>query len=592
MGTYSNSKVILTIALPLFTAALTSCSLNKETEVPINMVVREEIPTNERQVLFVAQRGDIDGAIDLYRNWSKENHKHDFSLLQSIGESILREGAYSNDWESISLSAFGAGISQSDSGLQILQNLAMSRNPYIQMTALRSLNHYPNEDIDRILVHAMGSYILPIRIEALALLAKKRSPNTLPQIESLMAKLPPEYHSIFPGLLTAIGNDHSVIYIRQMLTSPQDHVRIAAIHASARAGISEVLPEIRQLATQRNVPQQEACAMALGVFQDRESIPILNQLAQSEYRNLRLPALRALYHMGDDQAGESILAMASQGDLYAIESISRISGHKSVLLGLLESGDQTVRMNALIGLLSEGDPACLHSDTKETIMDYLIKGPRDLGLKTVSTAGRSCHAMQIVPSASEQLMTGNELGSYAELAIRYREKLIQIGARTLPRETFIEIAKQILDAREDALVPVVMSELEKIGSDEAIGLLQENSERIGAPLIRHYSNLTLLKIGTDEEESKNCRKKLEEWIANSQKNELIQFRSLLAAEDDGIEDPFSINPNERSKLMIESLTTIASMQDELAIDTLLEAIRFGHPKNRYALAGLLIRTGQ
>ena len=44
--------------------------------------------------------------------------------------------------------------------------------------------------------------------------------------------------------------------------------------------------------------------------------------------------------------------------------------------------------------------------------------------------------------------------------------------------------------------------------------------------------------------------------------------------------------------MIESFEALAEKHDPQGIDLILAAIQSGHPKNRYALAGLLIKALQ
>ena len=55
---------------------------------------------------------------------------------------------------------------------------------------------------------------------------------------------------------------------------------------------------------------------------------------------------------------------------------------------------------------------------------------------------------------------------------------------------------------------------------------------------------------------------------------------------------FTLTPKETSRLLIEAYETLAESHEMEGIDLLIEAIRLGHKKNRYALAGLLLKAIQ
>ena len=58
------------------------------------------------------------------------------------------------------------------------------------------------------------------------------------------------------------------------------------------------------------------------------------------------------------------------------------------------------------------------------------------------------------------------------------------------------------------------------------------------------------------------------------------------------ENPFQLTPEETSSLLIEAFVTLADQHDPKGIDILLGAIKDGHEKNKYALAGLLLKSIQ
>ena len=59
-----------------------------------------------------------------------------------------------------------------------------------------------------------------------------------------------------------------------------------------------------------------------------------------------------------------------------------------------------------------------------------------------------------------------------------------------------------------------------------------------------------------------------------------------------IDSPYDLTPEDNSRLLIETYQSLAEKQADRSIDLLLEAMKDGNPKNRYVLAGLLLRALQ
>ncbi len=80
------------------------------------------------------------------------------------------------------------------------------------------------------------------------------------------------------------------------------------------------------------------------------------------------------------------------------------------------------------------------------------------------------------------------------------------------------------------------------------------------------------------------------WIKQSAHEDFIQLRPVIPWELDDEKTSYKIAPHETSRLLIESFEALTRKQDNYGIHGLLEAIRHGNNKNKYALAGLLIRA--
>ena len=107
-------------------------------------------------------------------------------------------------------------------------------------------------------------------------------------------------------------------------------------------------------------------------------------------------------------------------------------------------------------------------------------------------------------------------------------------------------------------------------------------------MIRQYCNLTLFKL----KEPGPYENLIKEWITTNMSQALFLLKAPekdLARENGSTSH---LTPDETSKLLIDSIEALARTQSKLSIDLLIESIKQGNPKNRYALAGLLLRVIQ
>ena len=166
------------------------------------------------------------------------------------------------------------------------------------------------------------------------------------------------------------------------------------------------------------------------------------------------------------------------------------------------------------------------------------------------------------------------------------KELIITESIELPEQDFLNLANKIFASRQTELIPRLVSLLETLQTPNAITLLKKQSIQAGAPLIRTYCNLALLRLG----EPGPYKEIIKEFIKDSRNHELIRFRSSLPWNVRLSESPYTLTPEENSSLLIHSYETLARQQDNEAIDFLLEAIELGNPQNRPVLAGILLHT--
>jgi HEAT repeat protein len=533
--------------------------------------------SQDGKILFLIQKGEHKQALNLYRQDQESQGNHDFELLHRIGLTLLDYGFRQEDPEIQLLSIFGASISAHDEAFYILEEGLKSRYPQIQLIALQALAKQDNHLADQALNRAMGSPHLLIRLEAAVHLCQKRHPQAISQIEALMYKTPATLLPLYPQFYAMSGDHQSIKLLRKLLNHSSEKVRVAAILSIAKYMRDDLLPQIRQQASQLSLAQQEASAYALGVLKDEKSIQKLKKLSDSKCSSVALSAQQALYRLGEKEELKKIFNAAKNGDLFAITLLGKIPEGEGVLLELINHPDLQIRMNSTLALLEQGHSVCL-----KNLKEILIRDKRDLAFSSISSPGGSLKSWKVFTSASGLLK--EDVSAYLE-DIELKEVVLE-KTRELGEEEFIQIGELILNSHQPILIPSVVQLLEEIGTPQAIQILMTYQQKPGAPFIRQYCNLALYRL----KEPGHYKDQLQQWVKSQNHQDLIRFRPFTPWE--GKRQSYQLTPEETSRLLIESFEAFTLSQDEEGIEMLLEAIANGHPKNKYALAGLLLRATQ
>lgn len=533
------------------------------------------------KLLYLIYHGKTEEALESYLTFCHESGGHDLELLQQCAMQILEQGSQSNDPEEQLLAIFGAGISANTALIPILERGLESSSPMIQLASLNFLGRLQDDEADELMFSALSSQFLLIRLEAVFHLAQKRHPLVLTQVESLMYKMPDAIKSIFPQIIAAIDNPSATKILRQFFTDTDSLVRIETVLHVAQTEQEDLLPQIRALATHPNVAEQEVCAAALGLFRDEQSINLLCNLANSPVENVCLAACFALYQLGHHDKINSIIALAKRKQPFAIALLGEIQDKqpeiRELLLCLMKDEDLNIRTNATIALLKRKDPHCI-----DGLKEIFIHDARDLIFHEQASSGHALKAWRAVSCFKQKAKDNAQL---YEKALHIKESILKRTVE-LPENTFIQIAKMIFTHRQYDLVPTVVELLRSSQSPAAIALLKSEYQKTGAPLIRGYCNLALFRMQEPGPYEDNLKK----WILDAQKADLIRFRDVVPRSQSSLSISHLLTPEETSRLLVESFEALASCQNEAGIEAIVKAIAYGNPKNKYALAGLLLKT--
>lgn len=530
-----------------------------------------------KQIIFAIHSGDLESSLDLYEQHKKETGHHDLELIQQIGLILLDRGYRSNESEIQLLTLFGAGVAHHERCLYILEDGLNHPNPQIQLVALNMLARYQNDRADEALNRALGAPHLLIRLEALVHLAEKKHPKVAGQIEALMCKVDEELIPLFPPLYAIVGDAQSTRALKKLLVHANEAVRISAILSAAEYKRDDLLPQIRKLASHHDLAQQEACAIALGMMKDETMKARLKTMAQSSAPTLHLAAHQALYKLGVKESRSPVETSAKANNLFAIRILGGMQGSEELLAELVKSPNLQVRINSALSLLERQDPRSL-----KPIAEILLHDSRDLLFVKSSSMSEGLTSWKAVPSASQNL---KENPSSYELSLNFREHVLSKAAE-LPQKHFLPLAQTIFEQHQYDLIPTLVEILQEQKTQDAINLLKKYQQKAGAPLIRNYCNLALFNLKEPGPYADNLRA----WITGKQAEDLINFRSYIPWNQRDHFADFELTPDETSKLLIAAFEAFAQTQDDKGIDILLTALRHGNTKNRYALAGLLIRA--
>lgn len=534
----------------------------------------------KEHVTYLMQSKEVEGALDLYEDYRKEIGHHDFEILVQMCSIILEHGIKSSDLTTQLSSLYGTSVANLNSSLDILEQGLKSQNIETQLASLQMLARLHDDRGDELLTKAMASPFIMVRMEAGYYLAERKHRKATGHLEALMYKIPPDFWFYFPQFFALVGTHEAIEVLKKLMEDSHAMTRVEALLNAARFGRDDLLARIRAHATHSHPDEQEAAATALGMLKDSSSIPRLEKLSKSPYSGVKLAALRSLYHLGDTQALLSIFDIAKSEDLFGIALLGELPGGEELLAHLQQSPHIQVRLNATLSLLFHRDPRCL-----QTLYEFLLSDAKDLGFQPTSSIGHSLMAWKAVPSLRQhQKQLSMDLSG---ITLQLRERMLA-ATLELSEDDFLSVVSTVFARRQLELVPLLVQLLENHATPGALDLLKKNSEFAGAPLIRMYCNLALFRLkkeGPYEQRLKN-------WIAEAQKLEMIRFRPSVPWNMKNTLSTYELAPEESTRLLLECYEALSEQHSEQGIEIILQGIRQGHPKNRYALAGLLIRTLQ
>ena len=533
------------------------------------------IDKGKNHVLFLMQTGEVEKSIEKFISYCSKEKIADLETLQQMCYILMKKGIDTNDIETQLLSIFGSGIAQSKHSLEIIEKGLQSNDAQVQLVALHFLSQYPEDRVDNLLIQAMSSDYLQIRVEAAYILASRKHPSAVGQIESLMQKLPYFFRPYFPKLFAISGTAEATASLKKLMSDPYPITRVQAIISAALTNRDDLIDLIRKAASHTNIAEQEISAFALGILKDSKSYKVLKHLSKSPDQNVRLAAYKSLYSLGETSYGDKIKKMALGLNVFAINALAEVENSENTLLVLCKSTNFQVRINAMLSLLKRKDSRCVGF-----LKEFFVSDTKDIAYQISHSLGYAHSAIKPISSSSQRLKDPTlDLSLSLNLKQAYLREVLELEEGAL-----LEVARFIFSNSQNNLVPLLVSLLENKQSPATILLLKEYTKKAGAPFIRDYCHLALFRMNEGKEHEAYIRG----WLLRQNHNELIRLQPYLSFSVRPEKTKYDLDTDEKSRLLIDIYLSLASKQDEMSIYSVLNAMKKGNPKNCYVLAGILI----
>lgn len=540
-----------------------------------HLMAEEKI--HKEHILYLMQAQKFKQALTNYKEYCKQNQKPDFDLLQKLAYIILEQGSLNSEEDIQMLTMFGAGQARSVKSISILSKGLDNTNPKIQLVALHFLANLEDNKIDSYLLKAMSSPVLMTRLEALYMMSKRKHICALGQIEALMNHLPQEFRPLFPELLATLGTKEAKGYLKSFFHDNNINVRLSSIIHASLTGQDDLLPFIQQRAKHPHIAEIEACIFSFSLFNDYSSIPFIQSMTNHESQNVSLASHLALYHMGDKSHLEAIEKLALKGDIFATIALGQMEGSENTLHKLLNYHEKVIRANAALALLEKKDFRAL-----SVVKEFLFSNQYDEGLRPVYSLGRTQMAFDIVHSASSK----KEDRSTSLALLQSVKEYVLTKCLELPEENFLKLAKELFAQEERDLYPLLTYLLQNLKTPAAIEFLKTEARKAKTPIVRDWCNLALFRMQIEGPYEQYVRN----WVQYQSQNELIQLKEYIPWQMRLQKDSYVLTAQEKSSLMMEMITALLSKKDISNLDTVLNVWLKGNEKNRYVLAGLLMKA--
>ncbi len=530
---------------------------------------------DDKNILYLISAHKIDEAITLYQK--KYTSSHNYPLLRTLAHSIL-ESSINNPNDDIKLlSIFGAQISGQFSTLPFIKNSIIHyKNPIVQKSLLNLVASIHEGWVDHFLVQTLRSPFIELRLDALYHLIQRNHPDAFGHIEALVRLVAPEFRHYFIELFAMDHSDASTNKLKLLLNDPDTSMQHATISKLIEHNREDFAGDIASFLSHTDPSKQEIASLAMGLFRMTNTKDTLIKIAKSSFTDSALTAKYALTLLGYEKYNEEILSMAKDDNLFALNLTQDNPKSYNLHKENIKSNDEKKALVSALALLSKKDPQC-----KNQIKSLLKLDTNNTCLVPISTLGG---ALSYLDKDSIYKFRHKEMQTRARNFTKSILHSTLIQAASLPEETFLDIATDVLENKQTFLLPPLINLLENINSEKTNKLLSEYSNSLGSPLIRYYCQLSLYRLRNNKSSS------LISWLKIQKKEPIFDISEKRATKLKNESSSYSLSTDDKGNLFIETIEAIVARHDEDSVNLILSLLHNSHYKNRAILAGLLLKS--
>jgi len=399
--------------------------------------------------------------------------------LEEVCYQLFQKLATSDDLDTTIMTLFATTAANHPLSRSIIKELLHSPSPLIQLVAVQSLSQ--TNDADSLLVEALRSNFIGIRLEAAWQLAKKRSKDSFFHIDALYSKLSKEFHPYMAELFAQEGSSGSIHRLRNMLYDTDEAIVISSLLAIGRHNISDLNNDVVSL-TLHSPQTLEALAYALQCNESCAARERLHELSNHYDSHVQVQALLSRIFLGELSFIETLLQQAQQGDPFALSALSSCPALPHTPYS---PTSRTERINHAITLLKHKECASL-----PYLKEIFSLADDEILFSRVSSAGTQQY---VEPSTLYSFPADTRSMIYEHSLVVLEELLSQ--TIELEESAFLEITQYLFQQGRIELYPTLLSLLKNKRSDATIELLKKEASRVGAPYNRVSASLGLIQLG-------------------------------------------------------------------------------------------------
>ena len=491
----------------------------------------------------------------------------------------LEKGLKSRDIEENLIALYGLLISDYMPSTQILLSLLKKNHFVTQSYLLQVLQKNLSYSAEEILTQAGHSMFFPIRLQALYQLTQRQEANSLTKIQALRQKFHKTYHFIFTPLIAAHRSKESEEELKRILKEPSSHLRSSALLEIGNQHIHSLLPEVKKAFTHVNPIEKESAIFALSCYPDLKLYDLLKKETISTNDHLALASHLALWRLGFIDHKKEILALAQKNNPFALFLLHKMHEETPILVKALKNKDKTIWINALWGLLHHKDIRVLPELEKLLLIDPLDS--------VINIEHSPAHTMHHLIIESPSIINDADLEKELAITLHLQKLCLSLLSR-YPEEEVLKFCKRLLSTNKHPFQRELIHTIENIKSEKSLDLLRSLSFSIGSPLKRGYALTALYRKSTHIKDQERFYK----WLKSQSGDSIIKFSKTADPLSNLHVTPYELSPEEHTGLISEALLTASTSHEEKYLNLIIELFNTCHKKNRYALAGILMKAIQ